>query len=343
MIQSRSDIASYLHMPRYYLENYKIGFTSGAFDILHKSHLDLLRNAKAQCNILVVGVNSDRSIREYKSLDRPIIPEDQRVELVDAIKYVDYTFIFDEPNNNKNIEILRPNIYFKGFDYKNKALSSQPILDSYGGKVALLDNGTNTTSDIINKIILTSCTKTCSANKTFKGLVLLDRDGVINNEVHYIKHVDDLTIIEGSIEAIKLLNDNGFAVAVVSNQPGIGMGLNTEADYRNITIQIIKQIHANQAHIDRFYMCPDIDSESEFKKPNGGMIAQALKEFSIASGGKIYMIGDRRSDALAAKRANDSIITIGVTTGFALQDTWVSQKPDVYAENLLDAVNKWIL
>jgi len=328
----------------YRLNGCKIGFTSGAFDILHASHINLFKNAREACDLLIVGVNSDSSIKKYKSADRPIVSEEDRATLVAAIQYVDFVFIFDEENNNKNIEVIRPDLYIKGYDYKNKSLKSQQLVESYGGKVLLIDNGTKTTTNIIDTIIAKELSCKLSDEHIFDKLVILDRDGVINEDKGYFKNPDDLAYIDGSLEAIKILNDQDIAVVIATNQPAIGVGLNTEDDYYKITCKLIKDIHTAKARVDKIYFCPDISKESYFKKPNKGMICRILEDFPTAkTNRKVYMIGDRRSDSLAAKNADNHIVTIGLATGFALGDTWIQHRPDVYADNLLDAVKKWIL
>lgn len=127
-------------------------FTSGAFDILHPGHIDYLHKAaalereiegntvKAPCP-LVVGINSDASIRSYKPsrvIPRPFNPLEYRMACIAALGCVDFVFPFDEPNNEANIEWLRPKYYVKGGDYKKSDLISAPTVESYGGKVIII-------------------------------------------------------------------------------------------------------------------------------------------------------------------------------------------------------------
>lgn len=127
-------------------------FTSGTFDILHPGHIDYLwraanleremkgRKDKAPCP-LVVGVNSDASIRQYKPsrvVARPFNSIEYRMACVAALGFVDYVFPFDEPNNTVNIECLRPKYYVKGGDYAKSDLLSAPIVEAYGGEVVIV-------------------------------------------------------------------------------------------------------------------------------------------------------------------------------------------------------------
>jgi rfaE bifunctional protein nucleotidyltransferase chain/domain len=92
-------------------------FTNGCFDLFHTGHLKVLSEAKKMGDILHVGINSDESIRKIKGNDRPIIPQDQRFEIVSACKYVDFVYIFDEPTPKRLIEEIIPDIVVKGGDY----------------------------------------------------------------------------------------------------------------------------------------------------------------------------------------------------------------------------------
>lgn len=115
-----------------------VGFTSGTFDILHVGHVDYLRQARASCGLLIVAVNTDASVRLYKGPDRPIVSENDRAAVVAALEAVDHVFLFDEVNNNLNIDLIRPNLYIKASQYAEEKLSSKPIVERYGGKVLLI-------------------------------------------------------------------------------------------------------------------------------------------------------------------------------------------------------------
>ena len=131
----------------------KTGFTSGAFDILHAGHVDYLEKAKKLCDILIVGINSDQSIKRYKGENRPIIPEKYRLEVVAALESVDFVFLFDERRNKINIEMFKPDYYIKASDYSSDQLTSKEIVNKYGGQVQLIPiSHAISTSEIINKI-----------------------------------------------------------------------------------------------------------------------------------------------------------------------------------------------
>jgi len=98
----------------------KIVFTNGCFDIIHKGHIVLLKKAKKLGDILIVGLNTDSSIKRIKGKDRPVNPQNVRAEILDSIKYVDYVVLFDEDTPYKLISELKPDIVVKGKDYKLK-------------------------------------------------------------------------------------------------------------------------------------------------------------------------------------------------------------------------------
>ena len=113
----------------------KIVFTNGCFDLLHPGHLRLLRFAKRRGDLLVVGLNSDRSVRALKGANRPLQSEKDRAELLSELEAVDYVTIFGEKDPERLIRALRPDVLVKGADWKKKAVIGRSFVLSYGGKV----------------------------------------------------------------------------------------------------------------------------------------------------------------------------------------------------------------
>lgn len=129
-------------------------FTNGCFDILHVGHICLLKEAKSHGDILVVGVNSDRSVQTIKGPKRPIIPQDQRVEILSAIEYVDYIIVFDKPTPLELILRVEPDIIVKGEDWRNKVVIGGKETVARGGRVEFVKFTVPiSTSEIIDKII----------------------------------------------------------------------------------------------------------------------------------------------------------------------------------------------
>ena len=121
-----------------HIQGKKLVFTNGCFDILHTGHIKYLEEAKSLGDILIVGVNSDRSARILKGPGRPITADDERAKIIASIYCVDYVVIFDELTPIQLISELKPNIYVKGGDYKVKSLPEYETLTAYGGEVRTL-------------------------------------------------------------------------------------------------------------------------------------------------------------------------------------------------------------
>ena len=117
----------------------RIVFTNGCFDILHVGHVRYLGAARALGDCLVVGLNSDASVRRLKGPERPLNEEADRAEVLDALRAVDYVTIFDEPTAAELIEIIRPDVYVKGGDYTIATLPEAKIVRDYGGRVEFVD------------------------------------------------------------------------------------------------------------------------------------------------------------------------------------------------------------
>lgn len=131
----------------------KVVFTNGCFDILHAGHITYLNEAKRLGDILLIGVNSDKSVKKLKGETRPINSENDRALVLGELKAVDYTVIFDEDTPENLIACLKPSIHVKGGDYKKEDLPETKIIESYGGEVIILSfvEGKSTTN-IIEKI-----------------------------------------------------------------------------------------------------------------------------------------------------------------------------------------------
>lgn len=131
----------------------RVALTNGTFDLLHVGHLSSLEQARAHGDLLVVGVNSDASVRSYKAPNRPIVPEHERAELVAGLACVDYVVLFAEPTAGRLIGAVRPDVYVKGADYATKPLPERPIVEAYGGKVVLVDlEAGHSTTDLVEEI-----------------------------------------------------------------------------------------------------------------------------------------------------------------------------------------------
>ena len=116
----------------------KIVFTNGCFDIIHSGHIKLLKEAKKLGQILIVGLNSNKSVRELKGSDRPINDQNERKLILESIKFVDYVTIFDESTPIKLIEKIKPDFLVKGGDYELKKIVGYDEVISWGGEVKII-------------------------------------------------------------------------------------------------------------------------------------------------------------------------------------------------------------
>lgn len=134
-------------------EGKRLVFTNGCFDLLHRGHVQTLRGAKDCGDILIVAVNTDRSVRAIKGTRRPVLTETDRAELIAAMEMVDYVILFDEVEPTKLIELLEPDVLAKGGDWSVDKIVGSDIVQKYGGKVAVIPYlPGSSTSEIIDRI-----------------------------------------------------------------------------------------------------------------------------------------------------------------------------------------------
>jgi len=132
-------------------KKFNLGVTNGCFDLLHKGHIFSLKQAKSYCEKLIVLLNSDSSVKMIKGKNRPIENQNIRKRKLIKNKYVDKVIIFYERTPLKKIKFLKPNVLFKGEDYRNKIVSGKNYIKKSGGKIIYLKNLKNiSTTRIIN-------------------------------------------------------------------------------------------------------------------------------------------------------------------------------------------------
>lgn len=198
------------------------------------------------------------------------------------------------------------------------------------------------------------CNKGCK-------VVFLDRDGTMNEEVNYLYKKEDLKLIAGTAEAVRLLNEAGYKVIVVTNQAGVARGYYTEADVKILHDYMNELLAKKSAHVDAFYYCPHhpehgigiYKQKCHCRKPETGMFEAAEKDLPEGiDKAHSYMIGDKRIDAMSGK--NFGIKGILVGTGYGAEQHAEDEKCgrikedgscpeggyDAYADTLLEAVNE---
>ncbi|MBL7074338.1 D-glycero-beta-D-manno-heptose 1-phosphate adenylyltransferase [candidate division KSB1 bacterium] len=131
----------------------KVVFTNGVFDILHRGHVEYLGRAKELGDILIVGLNSDRSVRKIKGDRRPLVPQEDRAFILAGLKDVSYVCLFDQETPLELIETLLPDVLVKGGDYTPEDIVGRGVVEENGGRVVVIPEilGRSTTQ-IINRI-----------------------------------------------------------------------------------------------------------------------------------------------------------------------------------------------
>ncbi|HMG73322.1 MAG TPA: adenylyltransferase/cytidyltransferase family protein [Pyrinomonadaceae bacterium] len=134
-----------------------IVLANGCFDVLHVGHVRYLEGAKALGDLLIVGVNSDEQTRRLKGAGRPLLPQEQRAEIISSIEAVDFVTIFDEPTVEQLLLALRPDIHAKGTDYTEDSVPERDVVRSFGGRVAIVgDPKDHSSSQMIEKLAVNS-------------------------------------------------------------------------------------------------------------------------------------------------------------------------------------------
>ncbi len=132
----------------------QIVFTNGCFDILHVGHIEYIKFSKQQGDVLVIGLNTDKSVREQKGDKRPFVSEEERARLISALEDVDYVIMFDELTPDNLIRRVKPDVLVKGEDWREKGVVGREFVESYGGKVILAPFVDNvSTTDIVSRIL----------------------------------------------------------------------------------------------------------------------------------------------------------------------------------------------
>ena len=128
-------------------------FTNGCFDLLHVGHIRCLKGAKEEGDILVVGLNSDLSVKASKKKGRPLMPEGERLEMLSALVYIDYLTVFSDPTVDKLLKLFKPNVYAKGTDYNLENLPERETAEAINARMAFVgDPKDHSTTDFLARM-----------------------------------------------------------------------------------------------------------------------------------------------------------------------------------------------
>ena len=119
-------------------EGLRVALANGCFDVLHVGHIRYLEGARAEADVLVVGVNGDASVRRLKGEGRPVMPAEDRALVVAALRAVDLVVVFEDDDVSRLLLALRPDVHCKGTDYTPETVPERDVVRSYGGRVAIV-------------------------------------------------------------------------------------------------------------------------------------------------------------------------------------------------------------
>lgn len=306
-------------------------FTNGVFDLLHRGHVECLAAARREGASLVVGLNSDRSVRGLgKGPLRPLVGEDDRAAVIAALEAVSLVVLFDEPTPEALIDELRPEVYVKGGDYRVESLREARQVAGWGGRAMTVDfvSGRSTTR-LVETIARRAVAEHLAATATATGgagaasaagdgdgtpasrrAAFLDRDGVINADRGYVWRVEDFELLPGVTQALRLLAAEGYALVVVTNQSGIARGYYTEDDHAVLSAHLRALLAADGVVLAGIYHCPHHPQAAverlrvacDCRKPAGGLIRLACAELGLDAAASL-LVGDRMRDIAAGRDA----------------------------------------
>lgn len=271
---------------------------NGSFEILHPGHIKFLKDSKKQGDILIVLLNSDKSVRAYKGSSRPLNEQSVRAKNLIDLDCVDFLVIFDEINPKRVLSLIKPDIHAVGADWGRECVEKE-VVEKNGGKIKVMKwkKGFSTT-----KLLKTPSVKA----------VFLDRDGVINiNEPEYVHRIEDFKFVPRIFPALKRLSQTDYKIIIATNQSGIGRGYYTEKDLNKLHQWMLNCFKKEKIRIDKIYYCPHHPKDNCFcRKPKTGMIEKAVKDFGINLS-KSWIIGDDEKDIAMGKEVNLKTILIG--------------------------------
>lgn len=307
----------------------KIVTYNGSFDLLHSGHIKAIFEAKSEGDILVILLNSDKSVASYKSSKRPIVDENGRAEILAAISAVDYVCLFDDINPKRILSKIKPDVHANGADWGRDCLE-RDVVERNGGRIHILKWTTGrSTSNLIKKILE-------SYKSPLKRAVFIDRDGTINDNgaEGYIHKKNDFKFLPKVVTALKKLSKTDYKIIIITNQSGIGRGFYTEADMTALHRHMMRELKKFGVRVDAIYHCPHSpDAPCRCRKPAPGMVYDAVKDFDVSLNDS-WMIGDSDKDVLVGREVNMKTIKIGERMSAEHK-----VEPHYYVADLSEAIN----
>jgi rfaE bifunctional protein nucleotidyltransferase chain/domain len=302
----------------------RLGFTCGAFDLLHAGHVQYLAEARALCDRLIVAVNTDESIRRYKSPLRPVNPENQRMFVVAGLASVDAVTPMDEDRPLALLERWKPELYVKGGDYAAESLRSAEAVRSWGGEVRVITPAFSSSSTAMLEraaLLNLHAAPGPAPQQSSRGLVLLDRDGTLIRNIPFLHDPSQVELLPGVVENLHQLQEAGFTLAIVSNQQGIGLGYFGAQDFIAVNQRMLRELGSHGIRIAKIYFCPhSLADQCHCRKPAPGMIVRAMQDFDSPPE-RTFLVGDQDADLAAARNAGCHAISAGESFAAAILGT----------------------
>jgi rfaE bifunctional protein nucleotidyltransferase chain/domain len=279
---------------------------------MHAGHAQYLAEARRSCDVLLVAVNSDDSIRRYKNPLRPVNPWNERAFVVASMASVDRVTVLEEDRPLSLILRWKPDFYIKGGDYKAGALRSSSVVEEYGGQTVLIPpQFAASTTSMFERIqaLAVHASPDKKTNSPARGLALLDRDGTLVRDACF--DPTEVELLPGVVEALLSLQAAGFRLCLVSNQQGIGLGYFGYRDFIDGNRKLLRELGKAGVSIAKIYFCPhSLADTCECRKPAPGMILRALRDENIPPE-RCFVIGDSVADLEAAQAAGCKELYVG--------------------------------
>jgi rfaE bifunctional protein nucleotidyltransferase chain/domain len=286
---------------------------------MHPGHARYLYLARQRCDRLLVAVNSDASVGRYKSPLRPVNPERDRMYVVAALEPVDAVTLMEEDRPLSLLLRWKPDLYIKGGDYAAAALRSGKAVEEYGGRVEVIPTEFRTsTSATIERIQALGRHEELErpAGAPPMGLALLDRDGTLIRDVPFLNDPEGVELLPGVGEGLAELQAAGFALAIVTNQQGIGLGYTTRQEMIAVNQRLFRALAPFGVRIARVYYCPHTAADlCDCRKPGAAMVRRAMEEFGVDAG-RTVLIGDSDADLEAGAAVGCRTVRVGQGAGF---------------------------
>lgn len=305
----------------------RVGLAFAAFECITPGRLRYLQEARAECDVLFVGVQTifnDGRLKDgtYSTLSC--------ADLIAGLSCVDVVFI-DSTGAADALKAICPDILFVDSAIPEQTFNN---FDQTGGKIVRISQ--------ISEDECTSCLTELPRHKIegVRPAIFVDRDGTMIDNVDCLKELSDIKFLKGALEGLRRLWTAGFDLFMVTNQPGLSIGMISHSDLVRVSRFILEQCDRQGAPITKIYYCPHTSRDNcDCRKPKSALIELAVREFSIDKGSS-YIIGDMTCDIMLGNMLG--IRAIMVNTGHAGADGRFNCRADFTAADLTEAA-EWII